>query len=228
LTRLPRAYQNRIDDALDGRSSVKLLLKAMEKLVYREKDTEWRHEGLGIEKPQKKDEKKKDEKKRDEKTNYWKKKEKCSSGNSFTTKTQQSSEQPKSDKGCYKCGGQHDLVDCSKFKALPANERLRKAKDVFVHICFRCLKKHGRGQCELPPECPVMGKGCRYSHNELLHGAVAAKPEKEEVVATATDVTVLTGATGEQSLLLVKLYVHACDGNKKTICHLTAYLTAAV
>jgi hypothetical protein len=30
LTRLPRAYQNCIDDALDGRSSVKLLLKAME------------------------------------------------------------------------------------------------------------------------------------------------------------------------------------------------------
>ncbi len=93
-----------------------------------------------------------------------------------------------------------------------------------MHICFRCLKKHGRGQCELPPECPVFGKGCRYSHNELLHRAVAAKPKKEEVVATATDVTVLTGATGEQSLRLVKLYVRACDGNKNTICHLTVLL----
>jgi hypothetical protein len=53
---------------------------------------------------------------------------------------------------------------------------------------------------------------------------MAAKPKKEEVVATATDVTVLTGATGKQSLRLVKLYVRACDGNKKTICHVTALL----
>ncbi len=44
LTRLPRVYQNRIDDALDGRSNIKLLLKAMEKLIYREKDVEWRRE----------------------------------------------------------------------------------------------------------------------------------------------------------------------------------------
>jgi hypothetical protein len=41
LTRLPRAYQNQIDDALDRRDSVKLLLKAMERLVDREKDAEW-------------------------------------------------------------------------------------------------------------------------------------------------------------------------------------------
>jgi hypothetical protein len=62
LTRLPRTYQNRIDDALDGRNSVKLLLKAMEKPVDREKDAEWRNEALGLEKPQKKDKRKKDEK----------------------------------------------------------------------------------------------------------------------------------------------------------------------
>ncbi len=63
-----------------------------------------------------------------------------------------------------------------------------------------------------------MVKGCPYSHNELLHGAVAAKPKKEEDVATATDVTVLTGAMGEQSLCPLKLYVRACDGNKKISC----------
>jgi hypothetical protein len=52
---------------------------------------------------------------------------------------------------------------------------------------------------------------------------VAAKRKKEVVVATATDVTVLTKATGEQSLRLVKLYVQACNGNK-TICHVMALL----
>jgi hypothetical protein len=106
LTRLPRAYQNRIDDALDGKSSVKLLLKAIEKLVYWENDVEWRHKAFGVEKSQKKEGKKKDEKKRGEKKNDWKKKEKGSTVNSFTTTTQQSSEQQKTDKGCYECGGQ--------------------------------------------------------------------------------------------------------------------------
>jgi hypothetical protein len=48
ITRLPRAYQNRIGDALDRRSSVKLLLRAMERLVDREKDEEWRQEALGL------------------------------------------------------------------------------------------------------------------------------------------------------------------------------------
>jgi hypothetical protein len=219
LTCLPRAYQNRIYDALDGRSSVKLLLKAMERLVDREKDAEWRQEALGIKKTQKKDEeKKKDEKKKDEKKNDWQKKDKGSSVNSFTTTTQPpTGGQSSSEKNCYECSGQHDLVDCNKFKALPANERLRKAKDVFVHICFRCLKKHGRGQCD---------KGCRYTHNKLLHGAVAANPEKkkEEVVTATTDVTALTSQAGEQSLRLVKLYVNACDGDKRTICHVTALL----
>jgi hypothetical protein len=95
-----------------------------------------------------------------------------------------------------------------------------------VHICFRCLKKHGRGQCEFPPECPVDGAKCRYNHIALLHGAVAARPEKkkEEVVTATTAVTALTSQAGEQSLRLVKLYVKACDGDKRTICHVTALL----
>jgi hypothetical protein len=95
-----------------------------------------------------------------------------------------------------------------------------------VHICFRCLKKHGRGQCEFPPECPVDCAKCRYNHKALLHGEVAARPEKkkEEVVTATTDVTALTSQVGEQSLHLVKLYVKACDGDKRTICHVTALL----
>jgi hypothetical protein len=67
---------------------------------------------------------------------------------------------------------------------------------------------------------------CRYNHHALLHGAIAARPEKkkEEVVTSMTDVSALTSQAGEQSLHLVKLYVRACDGNKKTICHVTALL----
>jgi hypothetical protein len=90
------------------------------------------------------------------------------------------------------------------------------------------LKKHRRGECEFTPQCPVKGRKCRYNHNTLLHGAIAAKPEKkkEEVVTATTDVTSLTSQAGEQSasLRLVKLYVRACDGNKKTICHVMALL----
>jgi hypothetical protein len=48
--------------------------------------------------------------------------------------------------------------------------------------------------------------------------------KKEEVVTTTTNVTALTSQTGEQSLRLVKLYVKACDGDKRTICHMTALL----
>ncbi len=228
LTCLPRTYQNRINDALDRRSSVKLLLKAMERLVDRQKDTEWPQEVLGVEKTQKKDEKKnKDEKKKDKKKNDWQKKDKGSTVNSFTTTTQPpTGGQSSSQKNCQECGGQNDLSDCNQFKAIPVNERLSKAKDVFVPICLRCLKKGGRGQCEFTPECPVEGRKCRYNHNVLLHGAVAAKPEKkkEEVVTPTTDVTALTSQAGEQSLRLVKLYVKAYDGDKRTICHMTALL----
>jgi hypothetical protein len=39
-----------------------------------------------------------------------------------------------------------------------------------------------------------------------------------------TDISALTSQAGEQSLHLVKLYVRACDGNKETICHVTALL----
>jgi hypothetical protein len=193
-----------------------------------EKDAESRQEALGAEKTQKKDEKKKkDEKRKDEKKNDWQKKDKGSSVNLFSTTTQPpTSGQSSNDKNCYECGGQHDLADCKKFQSLPLNERLRKAKDVFVHICFHCLKKHRRGQCEFPPQCPVERGKCRYNHNALLHGVVAARPEKkkEEVVTATTDVTTLTSQAGEQSLRLVKLYVKACDGDKRTICHVTALL----
>jgi hypothetical protein len=95
-----------------------------------------------------------------------------------------------------------------------------------VHICFRCLKKHGRGQCEFPSECAVEGKKCRYTHHSLLLSAVSPKPEKkkEEVVTATTNITALTSQVGKQSLRLVKLYVKACDGDKRTIYHLTALL----
>jgi hypothetical protein len=73
----------------------------------------------------------------------------------------------------------------------------------------------------------VQGKGCRYIHHKLLHGAVADKTKKEEVVPTATDVTVLTGATGEQALRLLQLYVQACVKNKKTIYHVMALLKSS-
>jgi hypothetical protein len=149
--------------------------------------------------------------------------------NLFTTTTQPpTGGQPSNEKSCYECSGQHDLADCTRFQSLPLNERLRKAKDVFLHICFPCLKKHGRGQCKFTPECPVEGKKCRYNHNALLHGAIAAKPErkKEEVVTMTTDVSALTSEAGKQSLRLVKLYVRDCDGNKKTICHVTALLNS--
>jgi hypothetical protein len=36
----------------------------------------------------------------------------------------------------------------------------------------------------------------------------------------------LTSQAGEQLLGLVKLYVRACDGNKKRICHVTALLNS--
>jgi hypothetical protein len=123
LTRLPRAYQNGIDDALDGRNSVTLLLKAMERLVKREKDAKWRQEALGAEKTQKKDEKKKkDEKRKDEKKNKWQKKDKGSTVNSFNTTTQPPTiGQSSNNKNCYECDGQHDLADCKKFQSLPLN-----------------------------------------------------------------------------------------------------------
>ncbi len=185
-------------------------------------------------KEQKKDEKKKDEKKederrKDEKKNDWQKKDKGSTVNSLIPTTQPpTGGQPSNEKNCYECSGQHDLADCTKFQSLPLNKQLQKAKDVFMHICFRCLKKHGRGQCEFTPECPVEGRKCQYTHHALLHSAVAAKPEKkkEEVVTATTDVSALSSQAGKQSLHLVKLYVRACGGNKKTICHVTALLNS--
>jgi hypothetical protein len=235
VSRLPVAYRSRLTDALrlkkykgleatlEELRQIALTERANEKMIetYASKEQEKKKD------EKKKHDKKKDEKGKDEKKNGWQKKDKGSAVNSYTTTTQlPTGGQLSSEKNCYECGGQHDLADCTRFQSLPLNERLRKAKDVFVHIYFRCLKKHRRGQCEFTPECPVEGKKCRYTHHALLHGTVAAKPEKkkEEIVAATTDVSVLSSQAGEQSLRLVKLYVRACDGNKKTICHVTALL----
>jgi hypothetical protein len=192
---------------MDGETSVERLLTAMEKLVDRGKENECRQEALGTEKPPKKEEKKRNEKKDD-----WKKKEKGSSVNALSTTTaappttgqQPQSEQQKR-KDCPECRCQHNLVNCSKFKSFTPDERLRHAKDVYIYICFRCLKKHGKEQCEFPAKWEGEGNKCRYAHNKLLQGAVARRTEKKTdnvsttaVTAASDDVTVMTGEAGEQ------------------------------
>jgi hypothetical protein len=229
------AYRSRLTDDLRLKKykGLEATLEELRQIALTERANKKMMEAYAS-KEQKKDEKKKDEKKRDgkrkdEKKNDWQKKDKGSTVNSFTTTTQwPTGGQPSNKQNCYECSGQHDLADCTRFQSLPLSERLQKAKDVIVDICFHCLKKHGRGQCEYMPEYPVKGKKCRYNHNALLHGAVTAKPEKkiEEVVTATTDVTALTSQAGEQLLRLVKLYVRAYDGNKKTICHVTTLLNS--
>ena len=104
---------------------------------------------------------------------------------------------------CLKCGGDHALSRCDKFKALKIEERME-----FVFnkgLCLSCLT---RGHMIL--DCPRIGtcgqNGCRRRHNRLLHGGVIRKREQSVVVhstaaaAAAADknVTGTNWAAGEQ------------------------------
>ena len=76
---------------------------------------------------------------------------------------------------CLKCGGDHALSRCDKFKALKIEERME-----FVYnkgLCLSCLT---RGHMIL--SCPCIRTcgqdGCRRRHNRLLHGGVIRKREQ--------------------------------------------------
>jgi hypothetical protein len=49
---------------------------------------------------------------------------------------------------------------------------------------------------------------------------------RRKMKKSTIDISGWTSQAGEQLLHLVKLYVRACNGNKKTICHMTALLVS--
>jgi hypothetical protein len=187
LSRLPTAYRSRLTDALRLKKhwGLDATMEELQEIARTERANKKMLEAYSW-KEQKKDEKKKDEQK--EKKDNWKKKEKRkdSSVNAFSTTTaaaprttpQPTSNQQQKKKDCPGCHSQHDLADCSTFVSLTADDRLQRAKDAYV--CFRCLKKHPRGKCQLWAECEVHGNNCRYAHHKLLHGTVAKRMEKKK------------------------------------------------
>ena len=127
---------------------------------------------------------------------------------------------------CLKCGGDHALSRCDKFKALKIGERME-----FVYnkgLCLSCLT---RGHMIL--DCPrirTCGQdGCRRRHHRLLHGGVIRKREQPVAVhhpaaaaAAADDHKNVTGTNraagtpgradgGEQTRVVT---ASACPGQK--------------
>ena len=83
---------------------------------------------------------------------------------------------------CLKCGGDHALSRCDKFKALKIGERMD-----FVYnkgLCLSCLtREHMILDC---PRIRTCGQdGCRRHHNRLLHGGVIRKREHSAAVHPA-------------------------------------------
>lgn len=72
-------------------------------------------------------------------------------------------------RGCFKCKGDHVLVNCPDFKRLMPKERSKFAYD--NRICSSCLKstKHLNKDCHGRRPCNV--DGCQMPHHPLLHYA---------------------------------------------------------
>ncbi len=96
-------------------------------------------------------------------------KDKGKNQQAFVT-TEQSS--TRSDSSCAHCKKRHPIWFCRGFKALPVDERWKRAKE--LKLCFLCLGGHVLGSCDkLKQPCGV--DGCQKMHNRLLHGS-SGKP----------------------------------------------------
>lgn len=87
---------------------------------------------------------------------------------------------------CYKCTGEHKLVDCTDFQTLSARDKLAFVKT--KKLCFNCIStsNHSSGVCR-GPSCTC---GSRKKHHSCLHDAFVdgqgGVPANSEHVMAAT------------------------------------------
>ena len=83
---------------------------------------------------------------------------------------------------CKYCkSAQHQILDCSEFKKLNHDQRLKAAYKCKIH--FWCLKNHRKEECpEQGKKCGI--KGCIGKHHPLLHGACYRRDFGRDALST--------------------------------------------
>ncbi|KAL0839771.1 hypothetical protein ABMA28_016409 [Loxostege sticticalis] len=93
---------------------------------------------------------------------------------------------------CHLCKGSHSIFQCFRFKSLPIESRIKKAKE--LKLCTNCLKQgHDVNKCTLGP-CKL----CFQKHNSLLHleekSCSKSKPSTESQQSSSRECVVLTAS----------------------------------
>ncbi|XP_074648981.1 uncharacterized protein LOC141904301 [Tubulanus polymorphus] len=94
---------------------------------------------------------------------------------------------------CFNCEGPHRIDECSHFKAMNYEEKVKMIKD--KGLCFNCLiPRHTARECNSKQRCSV----CRFKHHSLVHkgtdnSSYDATEVKAEIVGS-TQITLNQGS----------------------------------
>ncbi|KAL0860706.1 hypothetical protein ABMA27_010047 [Loxostege sticticalis] len=119
---------------------------------------------------------------------------------------------------CYKCEGNHTLVNCDQFKKMNTDERWEVVKN--AGLCFKCIvSRHRRMNCRAKP----CGENeCRRPHHKLLHADPTPTPSSPTVSApkVVTNETVMSVAAADaekDAAVLLKVLPVTLTGPKRQI-----------
>lgn len=121
---------------------------------------------------------------------------------------------------CVICNQGHLVYECSKFKELNYNDRMREVSR--FKLCPKCLRSgHNAYQCRLKGSCQV----CRGKHNTLLHKYSVNNTSSEQAApsvlpsapATAPAPVTLAAVTLTHTLLCTAQVVISNENNNKSV-----------
>lgn len=133
-------------------------------------------------------------------------------GSSYFNKSQNS---PKAffttAKTCPICKTNHILMNCEKFLAMNAHERIDTVRN--LQLCKNCLYSHGEKQCKSRKTCVL----CHKTHHTLIHEAETELTSNKNIPSstpsTSYGVNNVTNEEKEVLLTTVLLNVKTIDGN---------------
>ena len=80
------------------------------------------------------------------------------------------------DKKCTLCTDEmHPLYRCNKFRRMSVSGRFAHVQK--IKVCVKCLKKHGKGECDFGA-CPI----CKKPHNSLLHSSTSTEKDTTKLI----------------------------------------------
>lgn len=93
---------------------------------------------------------------------------------------------------CHLCKGNHSIYQCYRFKELPIESRIQRAKE--LKLCTNCLRKgHEEKRCTLGP-CKL----CSKKHHTLLHFEDKKKPTQSASSSYSECVVLPTSQLGSE------------------------------